>query len=1162
MVDFLAENNLCGQAIVRIVSRGNAIIGELLRLSEFIPPALRIRDKSESQQKFVDIVCDFTYFKSAEAFELKIDSRPDLQDLDEEFRENYTEILTRFYLVFESVHKYIIDLNRYLEELNEGIYIQQTLETVLLNEDGKQLLCEALYLYGVMLLVIDQRMEGDVRERMLVSYYRYSGARSSADSNVDDVCKLLRSTEYSAGLGPSKRPPGYPETYFQRVPISETFVSMLLGRLRSDDIYNQLSAYPLPEHRSTALGTQATMLYIILYFQPSVLHTQQAKMREIVDKFFPDNWVISIYMGMTVNLMEAWEPYKAARTALNNTMDQANIREQACRHASKVEAVSKDVQRFLKEGMLTDQYVLNSIPKLLNSLRDCNVSLRWSMLHTAEDAYDLGNKRSRQVRDQVITDAQYNPLAVFQLLLDTAHFEFLLKEMFRQMLAEKQSKWESYRQEGCDHMVELAEVFSGNKPLMHLKKNENLQAWFREMSKQIASLSYDDAMATGRKTVQLIQALEEVQEFHQLESNLQVKQYLADTRTFLHQMIRTSNIREDVLITLHIVGDLTYAWKIIDSYTTIMQEGIKRDPSLVTKLRATFLKLASALDLPLLRINQANSPDLVSVSQYYSGELVAYVRKVLQIIPESMFELLARVVHFQTRSIVEVPTRLNKDKLRDYAQLDARWQVAKLTHAISVFTEGILMMKTTLVGIIKVDPKQLLEDGIRKELVQQVSAALNSNLRFNPKAKTSELLGKLEEMAAQMDGFRRSFEYIQDYVSIYSLKIWQEEVSRIINYNVEQECNSFLRTKILDWQSIYQSSHIPIPKFPPIDESVTFIGRLCREILRVTDPRTTCYVDQLSTWYDGRSKQEVADRRLLAAVQGALGTFGMTGLDRLLCFMIVRELQNAVEYVQKSVLKEKMLLDQFATFMKLASPLKTNIGNASKVYASIVSKSQKVWPAYLDIILKVGQLQILRRLVAYELGFSCKLDSKALFSALDTLNRALLAEVQAHYKDPSLPYPKEDNLLLSELAAYLDTAGINNPLNKIYITTKRLPFFPLINFVFVLAQLPRVQLNKAQRVMCRRGTEALDWPPLVVGILTLLKQFHGRNTEQFLGLLGQFARSILEQASASQKVLEMPTDVTGALVFLEDFVQYAQLPRKVSEAHVPSYVLDGFRTIA
>lgn len=37
--------------------------------------------------------------------------------------------------------------------------------------------------------------------------------------------------------------------------------------------------------------------------------------------------VISVYMGMTVNLLDAWSPYKAAMTALNNTLDQANVRE-------------------------------------------------------------------------------------------------------------------------------------------------------------------------------------------------------------------------------------------------------------------------------------------------------------------------------------------------------------------------------------------------------------------------------------------------------------------------------------------------------------------------------------------------------------------------------------------------------------------------------------------------------------------------------------------------------------------------------------------------------------------------------------------------------------------------------------------------------------------
>lgn len=100
MVDFLAENNLCGQAILRIVSCGNAIIAELLRLSEFIPPVFRLKDRAD-QQKYGDIIFDFSYFKGPELCESKLESKPELQDLDEEFRENNIEIVTRFYLAFQ-----------------------------------------------------------------------------------------------------------------------------------------------------------------------------------------------------------------------------------------------------------------------------------------------------------------------------------------------------------------------------------------------------------------------------------------------------------------------------------------------------------------------------------------------------------------------------------------------------------------------------------------------------------------------------------------------------------------------------------------------------------------------------------------------------------------------------------------------------------------------------------------------------------------------------------------------------------------------------------------------------------------------------------------------------------------------------------------------------
>lgn len=41
------------------------------------------------------------------------------------------------------------------------------------------------------------------------------------------------------------------------------------------------------------------------------------------------------------------------------------------------------------------------------------------------------------------------------------------------------------------------------------------------------------------------------------------------------------------------------------------------------------------------------------------------------------------------------------------------------------------------------DPKQLLEDGIRKELVKRVAYALHKGLIFNPKAKVRHLFSYL-----------------------------------------------------------------------------------------------------------------------------------------------------------------------------------------------------------------------------------------------------------------------------------------------------------------------------------------------------------------------------------------------------------------------------------
>jgi WASH complex subunit strumpellin len=68
-------------------------------------------------------------------------------------------------------------------------------------------------------------------------------------------------------------------------------------------------------------------------------------------------------------------------------------------------------------------------------------------------------------------------------------------------------------------------------------------------------------------------------------------------------------------------------------------------------------------------------------------------------------------------------------------------------------------------------------------------------------------------MATTLDGLKKSLEFLQDYIDINSLKIFQEEIARIINFNTEQELNKYLKNKVINENSKYQNKDIPIPIF-------------------------------------------------------------------------------------------------------------------------------------------------------------------------------------------------------------------------------------------------------------------------------------------------------------------------------------------------------------
>lgn len=120
-------------------------------------------------------------------------------------------------------------------------------------------------------------------------------------------------------------------------------------------------------------------------------------------------------------------------------------------------------------------------------------------------------------------------------------------------------------------------------------------------------------------------------------------------------------------------------------------------------------------------------------AKYYSGELVKFVKKTLSIIPKNIFEKLQDISVILTNSVKTMEPKMLKELLKDFACFDERFILAKRTHEISMLTEGMLILDKTLMGVVEIDPKEILEDGIRKELARTLASMLHEGFIFSKK---------------------------------------------------------------------------------------------------------------------------------------------------------------------------------------------------------------------------------------------------------------------------------------------------------------------------------------------------------------------------------------------------------------------------------------------
>lgn len=92
---FLADDNVCGRTLLKLVARGNAIVAEILRMKDHINVFTSVpSSKSNTEQErfygvkksvFESILFDFKYLKAPEKYEEFVTSSEKLIELDEVF---------------------------------------------------------------------------------------------------------------------------------------------------------------------------------------------------------------------------------------------------------------------------------------------------------------------------------------------------------------------------------------------------------------------------------------------------------------------------------------------------------------------------------------------------------------------------------------------------------------------------------------------------------------------------------------------------------------------------------------------------------------------------------------------------------------------------------------------------------------------------------------------------------------------------------------------------------------------------------------------------------------------------------------------------------------------------------------------------------------------
>uniref|UniRef100_A0A1I8BMK5 Uncharacterized protein n=1 Tax=Meloidogyne hapla TaxID=6305 RepID=A0A1I8BMK5_MELHA len=904
------QQQQCLQNLHNFTIIGNCLVAELYRLSLTTP----FDFLNFQTSRFSKLLIDFSYFENRLSFEKFTGQTEEGRQLDEKFFDAFTPFLNSFARFIEQLYSFLTDFIEFVRFSREYANYWRELFTRFKCLDELEILsAQLLYILGLLLILFDFKFPAVIRERIFVAFYRM---RMDFEANkLEQLVNICR----------NRREPF--ETCLATLGINTQFINQMLQFLRF--------------YKGPKTGWLENSLYICLYFEEGhqTLKNQFSIMRQLIDNYFNDRWILHFHVDFKVNLHEKWEGYKAANAALQNVRELWPISKLASTHLNIIRTPS------FPSGLLS----LEKFGEYKKMIDEFNTSLKWLILHSSPTANAKLNLSSIIQKDILL-----------EALKKLAHFEFKFKQAENYLRSNLIESIEKLKQRIVNNLSQIIAFLpnssSSSADSVNAKRTGRIVTWLESVLGSINQLETNSS--DNDKATQLLEnictRISSVTFNHISSESIDKKQQ----NLILHHSLEVANsdlrrLQNIYSLNLKNADDAdkenslceltdsssTYLFLFVDDNCSLIEKLLREDP---LSVRLIFLKLAASVPGLFIQESTTKMPEVFSkrLLFFYYKVLEVKLRLVVQSIPRAIFEEmnnLNQYFSFDTQSVW-----VDKNRIEQFADLPRRRKLAELTYKISRLAMGIAQTCIKeLGGDVQINPRVLLSDGLCNELNKRLVTILSTDLPPANDNSSTSVFGQLERRRhIRLHQFRKAFLFVCEHVCIRNgIQIWAQQM-----HSVTRDCLARkLAFEQMPSPTYGPSTAVSCSTLPEMN-----VGRFFDFMLSITKPNLCIYNHSESTW------RSVSDKSLKFAYTGfaPLENWMLSGLATLTGLILHNEMNSITRKLSSKNFTDKFFSNSRSITLDLLSIQKyfqqQNIpstqfaidGNAKELFLSIAKIGQ------------------------------------------------------------------------------------------------------------------------------------------------------------------------------------------------------------------------------